>query len=114
MAKMEFKGYGKGKEEFLECETGSVAGFVEKSGGPVNPYGEVAKKESSAINMNAGEAFNKKKLDKIEVMGTEAPKQSGSQVSGKTGFKTEVANESISPGGTDCGKKQSFQTVKRK
>ena len=70
MAKADFENYGKSDAGDLHFKTGAGAQFNDKSGGPIDPYGDVEKKEKDAIDMNAGEAFNKKDYTKIEVMGS--------------------------------------------
>lgn len=114
---MDFNNYG-GKEDFLAVKDGKVAAFVEKSGGPVDPYGDEEKKEKDAMNMNAAGAFNKKDLSKIDAEGTDYPKKSGKpgQFEDNKGdhFKTEEENDDVDPFGTDCAKSKSWQTSTRK
>jgi hypothetical protein len=114
--KAEFKNYG-GKEDFHDHEEKKFSGPNDVQGGDINPYGDMEKKEKSAIDMNAGEAFNKKDFTKVDAMGTEAPKKSGKpgQFEGKVDkadncFSTETENSAIDPFGTDCGKTKSFQS----
>lgn len=116
MAKVEFNSYG-GKQEFLPCEDGKVDAFVEKSGGPVDPFGDWEKKEKDAIDMNAGEAFNKKDYTKIEAMGTDYPTKpnasNGSQIKDKDDHFA-VSTYDVDPMGTDASKSKSGQTSTRK
>ena len=119
MAKAEFNGYG-GKVEHFEHEMGAGQKFNDVSGGAghVDAFGDEEKKEKDAIDMNAGEAFNKKDLAKIDVMGTDCPKKSGKpgQFDSNKGdhFKTDTENGSIDPFGTDAGKSKSWQNTSRK
>lgn len=111
----EFKGYGRG-EDFMEHEMGKVAPFVEKSGGPIDPYGDTEKKEKNRIDMNAGIAFNKDNYTKVDTMGTDMPKKHPSMVEQHQDgyhFKTEEEDHNIDPFGTYCGKEKSGQTSKR-
>jgi len=112
MAKADFKNYG-GKTDFPEFKTGAGKTFNEKSGGDVDPYGDSEKKEADAIDMNAGEAFNKKSYQAVDADGTDAPKKGNAgQRSDNNGDHFKV--EDVAAAGNDCGKSQSFQTVKRK
>lgn len=110
MAKAEFNGYG-GKQDFLPCEAGKVAPFVDKSGGPVDAYGDWEKKEKSAIDMNAGAAFNKKDFTKVEAMGTECAKKKVAQRSDNNGDHFSVGE--VAPFGNEAGKDKSYQSSKR-
>lgn len=108
MAKAQFEGY-KGKTEFLDHETKKYDGFVETQGGPVDPYGDEEKKEKSAIDMNAGEAFNHKDLTKIEAMGTDYPKKGNfGQMNDNKGEHFKV--EEVVPMGNEAGKTESYQS----
>ena len=115
MAKQEWSGYG-GKEDFLKHEEGKVAGFVEKSGGDVDPYGDELKKDKSAINMDAGKAFNHTFTTQVDAMGTDMAKKLVNQVEQKQDgyhFNTEEKDHNIDPYGTFAGKDKSGQTSKR-
>lgn len=108
----EFKSYN-GKTEFFEHEEKKFAEPNEKQGGPIDPYGDVEKKENSAINMNAGEAFNKKFTQQVDAEGSDYPKKGNyDQMDSNKGehFKTETDNADIDPSGTDCGKSTSYQS----
>lgn len=112
MAKAEFNGYGNKPAPDLSFEEGKVAPFVEKSGGPVDPYGDMEKKEKDSIDMNAGEAFNKKDYTKVEAMGTDyAKKGTSGQRCDNNGDHFKVGD--VSPMGDDAGKSKSGQTSKR-
>lgn len=112
MAKMDFTKYG-GKCDFLEMKKGGGAPFVETGGGPVDAFGDEEAKEADAIDMNAGEAFNKKDFTKIEAMGTEYPKKgTPGQRSDNKGDHFKV--DEVNAYGDDAGKKTSFQEVSRK
>lgn len=113
MAKAEFKGYG-GVVDHFEHEMGKIAPFVEKSGGPVDAFGDEEKKEKSAIDMNAAEAFNKKSYTEVDASGTEMPKKSGrpGQFCDNKGDHFKVGE--VDPSGNDAGKKESYQTSTRK
>lgn len=110
MAKTDFSSYG-GKEDFLEHTQGKVAAFVSKSGGPVDPFGDVEKKGRDALDMNAGEAFNKKDYTKVEAMGTDYAKKKISQRSDNTGDHFKVGE--VDPSGNEAGKDKSGQTSNR-
>lgn len=112
MAKAEFNSYG-GKEEFLEHKDGKIDAFVEKSGGPVDPFGDEEKKEKDTIDMNAGEAFNKKDYTKVEAMGTDYAKKKYNQVEEHEDGE-HFNTEEVDAFGNDAGKKKSFQSDKRK
>lgn len=73
MAKAEFDKYGKSKTEFSPVKTGTLPPFINVSGGPIDPFGNDESKEKDAIDMNAGEAFNKGDYTKIDVMGSDYP-----------------------------------------
>jgi hypothetical protein len=109
MAKAEYSKYK--DAEFSPTKTGKGNNFVETSGGDVDAYGDVEKKESSAINMNAGEAFNKADYTKVDAEGTEAGKKGNKGQ--KQGKDDHLKQEEVMPDGNDCGKTQSYQTVKR-
>lgn len=112
MAKMEMEKYGVGTAESLDFKQGAGKAFNEKSGGDIDPYGDKIKKDSSAINMNAGEAFTKKDYTKVDVMGTDAAKTAKKQFSNNDG--DHLKQMEVDPYGNDAGKKQSYQPVKRK
>ena len=114
MAKMKLDGYG-GKAEFFDSETMKVQAFNDVSGGDgsVDPYGDMEKKEKDSINMNAGEAFNKSDFTKVEAMGTDYPKKKYNQVEERQDGDHFKASTDIDAYGTDCGKKQSFQSRRK-
>lgn len=107
-----FSTYG-GKEDFLPCAEGKIAAFVEKSGGPVDPYGDTEKKEKGSIDMNAAEAFHEKSYTKVDAMGTEAAKKGGKpgQFSSNSGDHFKVGD--VDPSGNEAGKGKSGQNSKR-
>lgn len=107
-----FSNYG-GKVDHQEHTVGKVAAFVGESGGPVDPFGDWEKKEKSAINMDAGKAFNEKTLSKVDAMGTDAAKKSGKpgQFSSNNGDHFKVGT--VNPSGDDAGKSSSGQSSKR-
>lgn len=113
MAKAEFEGYG-GKEDFLPCKTGPGKTFNDKSGGDIDAFGDWEKKEKDAIDMNAGEAFNKKDYTKVEAMGTDYPKKSGKPGQFSDNKDDHFKVEMVDPYGNSEAKSQSYQTVKRK
>lgn len=111
MAKAEFMGYGKGKEDFIAHKDGKIAAFVEKSGGDVGAYGDMEKKDKSSIDMNAAEAFAKKSFTEVDAEGSDYPKKSGSQVE----FKDDhFMVEEVEANGNYAGKSKSNQSDKRK
>jgi hypothetical protein len=112
MAKNSFEAYG-GKVGHFDHKEGKIAAFSEVSGGPIDPFGDMEKKEKDTLDMNAGESFNKKDLSKIEAMGTDYPKKSGKpgQFCDNSGDHFTV--EDVSPSGDEAGKTKSYQTSKR-
>lgn len=115
MAKADFEKYNGGQSEFIHYGEKKFDGFNDVQGGGehVDPYGNMEKKERDALDMNAGEAFNKKDLSKIDAMGSDYPKKGNyEQKNSNKGehFSTEEANESINPFGTEAGKSKSFQS----
>lgn len=111
MAKASFENYGK-KADFLEHKVEKLPTFNDVSGGgaSVDPYGNSEKKEADAIDMNAGEAFNKKDYTKVEAMGTDYPKKGNSGQRCDNNGDHLKAETDIAPGGSDAGKTQSFQS----
>lgn len=114
MAKKNFENYG-GAVDHFEHEEKPGQEFNEVSGGGsrVDPFGDVEKKEKDSLDMNAGEAFNKKDYTKVDAMGTDYPKKGGKpgQFCDNTGDHFKV--EDVDPSGNDAGKKQSFHDTKR-
>lgn len=101
---MEYEKYSNGTAEHLEHTIKSTIGpFNKVQGGSVDPFGEVEKKDSGAINMNAAEAFNKKKLYIVETMGTDEAKKSNKGMKTEKGdhFNVSVENCDIDPFGTE-------------
>lgn len=104
-----FDNYG-GKCDFLPVETGKFSGPNDKQGGPIDPYGDMAKKGKSDMDMNAGSAFAVKDFTKVEAMGTEAPKKGTSgQKNSNTGDHFKVSTD-VEPMGTEAGKSTSYQS----
>lgn len=117
MAKLISDSFGKSEVEHFACKEEKISAFVDKSGGPVDPFGDMEKKDKSAIDMNEGEAFNHKFVQQVDAMGSEYPKAKGNKGQFKDDkddhFKTEEANDAINPFGTEAGKSKSHQTSKR-
>lgn len=113
MAKASFENYGNTK--FIEPETRKFADFndVQGGGASVDAYGDMEKKEKDSIDMNAGEAFNKKDYTKVDAMGSDyAKKGKSNQMNSNKGdhFSTDTDNSDIDAYGTEEAKPQSYQS----
>lgn len=113
---MDFKNYG-GVIPESEFEQGAGQEFNEVSGGEmkhVDPYGNEESKEKDALDMNAGEAFNKDDYTKIEAMGSDYPCKPGEPGQFKDNKGDHFKVGDVDPYGTYAGKSDSYHDTKRK